>query len=120
MHDKETFSTNDVPDHIQDIDKRICQEILRCASCGRNYKVIPQELEFYKKHDIPIPRRCFYCRYAARVSLLNVTEFYHRQCMCDKPNHEHSGRCLVEFETTYAPERPEIIYCEACYQKEVV
>jgi len=28
--------------------------------------------------------------------------------------------CDVEFETTYAPDRPEIVYCEKCYQKEVV
>ncbi|HEY4527822.1 MAG TPA: hypothetical protein VJL09_02170 [Candidatus Paceibacterota bacterium] len=27
---------------------------------------------------------------------------------------------LNEFETTYAPERPEIIYCEQCYLREVV
>ena len=27
--------------------------------------------------------------------------------------------CDNEFETSYAPERPEIIYCESCYNKEV-
>ena len=46
--------------------------------------------------------------------------------------HEHEGPCPNEFETTYpprlasesgeagAPERPEIVYCEKCYLKEVV
>ncbi|MES2023631.1 MAG: hypothetical protein V4439_03025 [Patescibacteria group bacterium] len=29
------------------------------------------------------------------------------------------ARCNVEFETSYAPERPEIVYCEKCYQQEV-
>jgi len=27
--------------------------------------------------------------------------------------------CPNEFETSYAPDRPEIIYCESCYNKEV-
>jgi hypothetical protein len=40
--------------------------------------------------------------------------------MCDKKNHFHGKeKCKVEFETSYAPERPEIIYCEKCYQREV-
>jgi len=25
-----------------------------------------------------------------------------------------------KFETSYAPEKPEIIYCEACYKNEVI
>lgn len=28
--------------------------------------------------------------------------------------------CPNEFQTSYAPDRPEIVYCEACYQAEVV
>lgn len=33
----------------------------------------------------------------------------------------HNGRpCPNEFETTYSPERKEIVYCEDCYLREVV
>jgi hypothetical protein len=39
--------------------------------------------------------------------------------MCDKEKHGHSGKCLNEFETTYDPKGPEIVYCESCYQKEI-
>ncbi len=31
----------------------------------------------------------------------------------------HEGKCKIEFETNYAPDRPEIVYCEKCYQQEV-
>jgi len=35
--------------------------------------------------------------------------------------HFHGDQpCPNEFETTYAPGRPEIVYCEKCYQSEVV
>lgn len=48
--------------------------------------------------------------------------------MCDyevyknetKHKHHKTGRCPNEFETTYAPERKEIVYCEQCYREEVV
>jgi hypothetical protein len=37
-----------------------------------------------------------------------------------KTNHFHGDKkCEVEFETSYAPDRPEIVYCEKCYQQEV-
>jgi len=40
--------------------------------------------------------------------------------MCDKDSHFHGQeKCTVEFKTTYAPERSEIVYCEKCYQQEI-
>lgn len=30
------------------------------------------------------------------------------------------NHCPNEFETTYSPDRPEIVYCEECYNAEVV
>ena len=39
--------------------------------------------------------------------------------MCDNKNHGHTGKCEIEFETSYSIERPEKIFCEKCYQKEV-
>ena len=36
-------------------------------------------------------------------------------------DHSHGARhCPNEFETSYAPDRAEIVYCESCYQVEVV
>ena len=36
--------------------------------------------------------------------------------------HEHheEGPCANEFETNYAPDRPEVVYCEQCYNAEIV
>ena len=118
---KETILLKDIPDSINKIKDDIVDEILCCIECERNYKIIPNELIFYKKMQIPIPRRCFYCRHSARVRRLNPFKLWHRQCMCDKENHHkhRTGKCEVEFETSYAPDRPEIVYCEKCYQQEV-
>ena len=108
---KETLKPEDIPESINDIDESILNEILSCIDCKRNYKIVPNELIFYKKMGIPVPRRCFHCRHSSRVKRRNPFKLWHRKCMKEG--------CNNEFETTYAPERPEIIYCEQCYQKEV-
>jgi hypothetical protein len=108
---KETLATEKIPDSINDVDDSILDEILACIECGRNYKIVQNEVIFYKKHSIPIPRKCFYCRNSERFKLENSFKLWHRKCM--------NKGCPNEFETPYSPERPEIIYCEKCYQQEV-
>ena len=123
----------EIPDSINDVPDSITNEILECVGCKRNYKIIPNELFFYRKWKIPIPRKCFFCRLARCFELRGPSRLWHRQCMCDKSRastdsarHDPAGshfhgetRCEVEFETSYAPDRPEIVYCEKCYQQEV-
>lgn len=116
---KETMKPDEIPDALQDVPDTIVNEVLACIDCKRNYKIVPNELTFYKKMNIPIPHRCFHCRHQARLAKRNPFKLWHRSCMCEKENHEHSGKCANEFETSYAPERPETIYCEACYLKEI-
>ncbi len=117
---KETLKPEDIPQSIQDIGDDILNEILKCTQCERNYKIVPNELIFYRQMEIPIPRLCFYCRHSTRLARRNPFKLWHRECMCEKENHTHgAGKCEVEFETSYSPDRPEIVYCEKCYQQEV-
>lgn len=116
---KETISPEKIPDSILEIDDSILDEVLACVNCKRNYRIVQNELIFYKKHFIPIPHKCSYCRFSERLNFENPFKLWHRTCMCENENHGHDGRCPNEFETSYAPDRPETIYCERCYQKEV-
>ncbi|MFA6177551.1 MAG: hypothetical protein WC694_01495 [Candidatus Paceibacterota bacterium] len=108
---KETLKSEHIPDSILDISENILNEVLTCVECGRNYKIIQNEFTFYKKYSIPIPRKCFFCRNSDRLKLENSLKLWHRKCM--------NIGCQNEFETSYAPNRPEIVYCEKCYQQEV-
>lgn len=117
---KETLSWNAVADSIHDIDEGILKEIFACSDCVKNYKMTPLEFKFYRSQNIPLPRYCPDCRFVKRSQLMNPYHLWHRQCMCDKTGHEHAGRCPEKFETSYAPDRQEIVYCEACYQKEMI
>ncbi len=127
---KPTKEWSDIPDDMAQTDASILREVLACIDCGKNFKVISQEFEFYKKMNVPLPRRCFNCRHMARMHMRNPRHLWTRQCMCDRPGHDHGsraeasakvgGQCTEKFETTYAPDRAEKVFCEKCYQREVV
>ena len=126
-----TMDAANLPDHIREAEDTLLDEIIRCAACGRAYRLIQMELEFLRTASLPLPRRCPDCRYLERAKYRNSPRFFHRQCACggaasdngaykNQADHFHgSARCPGEFETTFAPERPEIVYCEQCYQAEV-
>ena len=117
---KETKTWEEVPDAIGDLDFDATKEIFACTACSKNYRIIPDELSFYQKLAIPLPRTCPDCRHQSRFAARGPNRLWHRECMCDLFTHDHSGICSNEFETSYSPESPEILYCESCYQKEVV
>lgn len=100
-----------ISEDINNIEDQILNEILECSLCKRNYKIIQNELSFYKKWQIPIPRKCFFCRLKRRFELRGPSNLWHRKCMKDG--------CQNEFDTSYALDRPEIVYCESCYNQEV-
>ncbi|MES3031646.1 MAG: hypothetical protein V4699_00175 [Patescibacteria group bacterium] len=106
---KETIKPEQIPDHIKDVQDSITGEILRCIDCNRNYKIINQELLFYRKMHIPVPRKCFYCRRQDRIVRRGPYKFWDRNC----------AKCQKGITTNYSPDRPEIVYCEKCYQQEV-
>lgn len=116
---KETIKYKDIPTHINDVSQSITQEIMECASCSRNYKIIEQELLLYKKLQVPLPDKCFFCRHEARLKMMNPAQLWTRECMCELVGHTHNGKCRNGFKTSYSPERPEIVYCEQCYQQEI-
>ena len=127
------LKADDLPDHIKDVDNSLIGKTIECLhkeTCGEQcteaFKIIPEELEFYRRMNLALPRLCPNCRHYERLKRRNPLKLWHRQCMCgstDSPqataDHGHQGKCANEFETSYAPERPEIIYCEKCYQAEV-
>ena len=87
--------------------------------CTKSFKITKSELDYYIKYNLPLPRKCPNCRYFERKNKKLPWKLWYRSCMCDNKNHGHTGKCEIEFETSYSIERPEKIFCEKCYQKEV-
>ena len=122
-----TIKNNNIPGSLLEIDDSIYNEILECKHaeedrpfCTKAYKIVSQELIFYRRFNLSLPDECPNCRHYARVLKRQPLKLWHRQCMCDKKHTHHEGTCPNEFETSYAPDRPEMVYCESCYQQEVL
>ena len=132
---KITVQAAALPDNIADAPDSILNETIACEhadtdcgeQCATAFKMVPMEMQFYRKMGVPLPRRCPSCRHYGRVKLKNPMKLWHRRCMCDyqihgntvKHAHHQTGQCPNEFQTSYSPDRPEIVYCEQCYQNEV-
>lgn len=80
-----------------------------CHICGRNFKIIPQEIKFYTKMGLPAPEHCYRCRYQERTKFRHARRTWDRSC----------SNCGKGIKAVYSPDRPEKIYCEKCYQKEI-
>ncbi len=93
------------PSNIENTDESICDKILQCESTGKLYKILSQELLFYKKMGLPIPKKSPYQRHKERLKLRNPKKLWLRNC----------DKCGKEIQTVYSPDRAEIVYCEECY-----
>ncbi|EKE26534.1 MAG: hypothetical protein ACD_4C00250G0006 [uncultured bacterium (gcode 4)] len=96
-------------ENIKDIPDDILNWAILCEITNKPFRIIKPELEFYRKHNLPIPRSHPDQRHLDRMKLRNPRKLYDR--VCDK--------CWIDMKTTYSHEREEIVYCEDCYNKEV-
>jgi len=128
---KITVRGEDLPDTIEEVKDDVLNAIIGCTKCGKAFRIIKPELEFLRREQIPLPRHCVDCRHFSRVAQRLPSKLFKRQCQCAGANskngvyqntakHQHSdGQCSNEFETSFTPDRPEIVYCESCYNAEV-
>ena len=100
---------NKLPDNILGIPDDILNWAIECEVTKKPFRVIKQELDFYRKHNLPIPKRHPDQRHLDRMKLRNPRKLFERSC----------DKCGVEMETTYSPDRSEKVYCESCYNNEI-
>lgn len=106
---KETIPWDKIPLRIAEVPDEITDEILACETTGRNFRITMQELKFYREMNLPLPRLHPDERHRRRMLLRNPMQLWKRNC----------AKCNAEIQTTYAPERSEIVYCEKCYLETV-
>ncbi len=106
---EKTIPAAKLPDAIGDIPDDILNWAILCKETGKPYKIQSQELKFYRKKGLPIPRLHPDVRYMRRFALLKPARLFDREC----------ALCGAKIQTSYAPNRPERVYCETCYLKTV-
>lgn len=103
------LSAEELPDRIQDVPDDIVHGAIRCKATGRPFRIIAQELQYYRQMGLPLPRFHPDERHSHRLQQRNKQTLYKRPC----------SKCSEEMLTTYAPDQPEIVYCERCYKEEI-
>ncbi|MDD5770427.1 MAG: hypothetical protein PHE25_05655 [Candidatus Gracilibacteria bacterium] len=105
----EMYSNTSLLEDANKVPDDILNRAIECEITKKPFRIIKQELEFYRKHNLPIPKRHPDQRHLDRMKLRNPRNLFDR--VCDK--------CNKKIKTTYSPERPEIVYCEECYNNEI-
>ncbi len=109
-----TIKSSDLPETIGEVDDSILKEVLECGDKDQPYsvgvyRITQDELSFYRKTDLPLPRVCFDVRHTRRLAKRRFLKIINRDC----------SKCAVEVETVYDEAYAPIIYCPECYQNEV-
>jgi len=105
-----TRRAEDLPDHVKDAPDDLLKEVIGCAACGKGFKIIPAELDFLRKMNLPLPRQCPFCRINGKFGKwLKNLRIFNRNC----------GKCGTEFECSYPKEEVPLILCKKCYLEEV-
>ena len=111
-----TIRIGKIPENIVKIPDDFTKEIIECKNkgsietqCTLAFKITAEELSFYRKQNIPVPEYCPNCRHYARLKKHLPPKIFDRAC----------AKCKKDMKTAYSPDRPEIVYCEQCYNQEI-
>ena len=133
-----TMSANDLPNDIAGVTDDILKEVIACTDnatcahgCTKAFRIVADELAFYRRRNLPLPRKCPNCRYYRRLAYRNPSVLRDTVCMCggetlsngvyqNTIGHEHgASACGKNISTTIPEDAGLIVYCEECYKKEV-
>lgn len=98
-----------LPDNISDIPDDVTNWAIQDEVTNRPFKIIPQELRFYRNNSLPLVHRSPDQRHLDRMAKRTPRKLFDRKC----------DKCGIDIKTTYDSNRTEKIYCEECYHKEV-
>ena len=116
--EKKNYSTTkestSLPEIIGEVNDSILNEVISCAEKDSQYstgayRITQNELSFYRRMDLPLPRVCFDVRHMRRLMKRPPMKVIKRNC----------SKCTLEVDTMYNESYAPIIYCEKCYQQEV-
>ena len=111
---KVTLKAAELPETVGEVSDSILNEVIECAekdnpnSVGA-YRITENELAFYRRMDLPLPRVCFDIRHIRRMDKRPPLKIIKRNC----------SKCDIEVETVYTEDYAPIIYCEECYRQEI-
>ncbi len=74
VFDKQQNSNETLQVKLSLSDAEILKSIFTCKVSWRKFKIMPKELEFYRKHSLPLPTLHPYERYKKRLAVMSAKE----------------------------------------------
>jgi len=99
--------TKRFPDNIKNVWDEILDIGIICEESGRVFRITKTELEFYRKYQIPLPKKHFQIRQIEAFKQRPSWELYIRKC----------EKCSAEMLTIYSEEQRPHMYCEECFNE---
>ena len=91
---KTTIKGKDLPQTIAEVDDSILDQVIECEITKKPFKILEQELNFYRRLDLPLPSIHPDKRHNRRLKLRNPMILRKRMCYFEDK----------EIDTTYLPE----------------
>jgi len=74
------LKADELPKNITDVTDEILQHAIVCEASGKPFRIIKQELEFYRKYHLPLPHEHPDVRHMERFNLRNPRKLRDRTC----------------------------------------
>ena len=94
-----------VPDRLTEVLPELLQAKFCCRASGKFYRILPQELEWSKRLQIPLSPYCPDERHLRRMAQREPRSLSQTTCMS----------CRVQLESSFSAERYPRVLCENCY-----
>lgn len=101
----------DVPDNIRDVPDEVLNSVLICEETRKPFRLVPNELQFYRRMNLPVPVRHPWIRMMDRSKYERPLELYLFKC----------SACQEDSWSSYSPDKQAQlnILCQKCYLREI-
>lgn len=77
----------------------------QCKQCNKTFQIYPEDIEFYRRINVPEPSLCVDCRAQRRLAFRNEWTYYSDICK----------KCGKNIVSQFNPKYNLNVYCEKCY-----
>lgn len=106
-HNMSCVESGSLSDSVYECDDSICDKAVLCQESKRPFRITKQELAFYRKYWLPLPRLHPDIRYQKRIKNAIKSEYYVRSCT----------KTQQKIISVYPENQTAEVYCDGCYKK---
>ncbi len=104
------INARDIPETIDQVNDDILTKAIACTITNRPFRIIASELAFYRRMSLPLPTIHPSIRIENQYRIAQNGKKYSSLC----------AKCGKDIESMFDSKESYLLYCEKCYQQEVI